>query len=374
MVRSIPKKILNNMRRIRDYRKTEPSLPDNGRKNVLILVSHLGQGGAQRVISYLVPALADTCNVYVLTAKDYEICYPMDSRAVLLCLPQMDYDRIYCFSAEYLRLVKQKYRIDISLSFLFPMNRLNVLSKGKERILVSERNNPKIAAPEDFQKTCLYYALADHVIFQTREVQSFYGRRTQAHSSILPNPVSVSCPASAVRKRRIVNAGRLHKNKNQEMLIRAFALFLPGHPGYELSIYGDGPLEASLKETAKNLGLEGSVIFHGHVPDIHEQMADAGMFVLSSNTEGMPNILLEAMMMGLPCISTACTGAKEVIRDGVNGLLTALDDPESMAAAMARMAENPDEAERMRQNAMKTAETFQKDKVIEQWKRVILGG
>lgn len=341
-------------------------------KRVLILIDSLGRAGAQRVACHLASGLADKCNVVLMIYNDKEKTYHIDSRVHLICMPKFYYGRTEKLYAGYLRNVKRIYRIDVSLSMLHRMNCLNVYTKGRERVIVSERNNPKLAFPDEYPRCREIYDQADHVVFQTQEVRSMFSETTMAHSSVLPNPVSVTCYAGSIRKPRIVNVARLHKNKNQELLIRAFAAFLPGHAGYELSIYGDGPEEAALRKLVHELGVDDRVLFHGNVADIHENIADAGFFVLSSNTEGMPNALLEAMMMGLPCISTNCTGAKEVIRDRVNGLLTEMGNVKALADAMAYMADHAEEADRMRRNAMQTAEAFRKEKVMIQWERLVL--
>lgn len=346
---------------------------DPEKKKVLILIDSIGRAGAQRVASNLAAGLADKCNVVLMTYREKENTYRIDPRVHLICMPKYYYGRQERLHIRYLRNVKRVYQIDVSLSMLHTMNCLNVYTKGRDRVIVSERNNPRLAYPDTYQKCREIYDQADHVIFQTEEVRSMFSETARAHSSVLPNPVSVTCYAENIRKPRIVNAARLHKNKNQELLIRAFAKFLPGHSGYTLSFYGDGPEEAALKKLAGELGIDDRVIFHGNVPDIHEQIADAGIFVLSSNTEGMPNALLEAMMMGLPCISTNCTGSKEVILDGVNGLLTEMGNVQALADAMAYMADHPEEADRMRKEAMKTAEAFRKEKVMALWERLVLG-
>ena len=106
---------------------------------------------------------------------------------------------------------------------------------------------------------------------------------------------------------------------------------------------------------------------------IHEAVADAEMFVLSSDYEGLSNALLECMMMGMPCISTACEGSMDVIRSGENGILTEIGDQEQMASAMARLADDPELRERLGKAAAVTAERFRKEEVVRKWIEVIEG-
>ena len=349
----------------------KPGFQDTQKKRVLVMVNSLHGGGAQRVACQLASGFAASFDVMLLYQKETNAHFPLDSRVQLVRMPVFFYDKKLRLSSIYVKSVKKAFRIDVSVSLLHRMNCRNVYSRAGERVIVSERNNPMIAYPEWFSWCQKIYDQADYVVFQTREVQNMFSLQTQAHSRILPNPVSVSCLAKGIRKPRIVNVARLHRNKNQALLIRAFAGFLPFHPEYTLSLYGAGNMRTELEALADELGIREHVFFHGHVESIHEQISDAGMFVLSSDTEGMPNALVEAMMMGLPCISTACTGAKEVIRDGWNGLLCEIGNVRSLTDAMMYMAEHPAEAESMRHHAMETADAFRLDHAICQWTKLV---
>lgn len=348
-----------------------PEFDVSKKRNILIMIDTISRGGAERVASQLASGLSDSCNVVLLYNKERENQYQIDTRVQVIRMPVFYYDADLSVSSKYVRELKKAFHIDVSISLLHRMNCRNVYSKGKDVVVVSERNNPLLAYPENYELSREIYDRADQVVFQTEEVRSMFSEKTRSHSVILPNPVSVSCFADPARGKRIVNAARLHENKNQEMLIRAFATFCKCHGEYTLSFYGEGPIEDELKSLSEELGIKDKVKFHGNVKNIHEQIADAGIFALSSNVEGMPNALLEAMMMGLPCISTNCTGAKEVIRNMQNGILVDMKDENAMAMAMAYMADHPDEAEKMRRQAMDSVEQFRKDKAIAKWKEFV---
>ena len=348
-----------------------PKQQQLGKANIMIMIATISRGGAERVAMQLASGLADDFNVVLLYNKERENQYQVDKRVQVIRMPTFCYDEKMILSRRYVREVKRIFHIDVSISLLHKMNCRNVYSKYKDYVIVSERNNPKLAYPENYALSKVIYDRADHVVFQTKEVQSMFSVKTQSHSSILPNPVTISCLAEDRRAPKIVNVARLHPNKNQELLIHAFSLFLRSHPKYTLDLYGEGDYESHLKQLASKLEISDNVFFHGNVVNIHEQIADAGMFVLSSNTEGMSNALLEAMMMGLPCISTDCTGSKEVIQSYQNGILIGMGDVEGMADAMSYLAEHPEEADRMRKNAMHTAEAYRKEIVIKQWRELV---
>ena len=129
--------------------------------------------------------------------------------------------------------------------------------------------------------------------------------------------------------------------KNFPLLIRAFAEFYQRHRDYQLVIYGEGEKRESLEKLIRELHLTGVVSLPGRREDLPEQLCSAAMFVLSSDFEGMPNVLLEAMCMGMPVASTACPsgGPEEIIEDGVNGLLVPVGDQKAMAEAMEKLTD-----------------------------------
>src|SRR5690606_37218842 len=143
--------------------------------------------------------------------------------------------------------------------------------------------------------------------------------------------------------------GRLHEQKNQQLLVNAFAKISNEYPDYKLEIFGEGELRDLLEEQISKLNLEGKVILRGTTNTLFDEIIDASLFVLSSDFEGMPNALMEAMSLGLPCISTDCKpgGAKELIENKVNGLLSNRLSEKNLYECIKYMLENPTKAEMM---------------------------
>ena len=112
----------------------------------------------------------------------------------------------------------------------------------------------------------------------------------------------------------------------------------------------------------------------GYVSNMPEQLEKASMFVLSSNYEGMPNALMEAMAMGLPCISTDCPagGSAFLIKDGENGLLVPVADKDSMIAAMQRILRDDSFAVSLGDNARKVIDRLSPENIYSQWERFIM--
>lgn len=141
---------------------------------------------------------------------------------------------------------------------------------------------------------------------------------------------------------RVGTVGRLNPVKDQATLLRALALLRGNLPGAELVLVGGGALRDSLEALAKELGIAGAVHFCGDRADARALLPAFDVFALTSLSEGYSIALLEACDAGLPIVATAVGGNAEIVADGVNGLLVAPGDPESLAAALAELAEKVD--------------------------------
>ena len=214
--------------------------------------------------------------------------------------------------------------------------------------------------------------MAEGCVFQTEEEKRWFPQRLQKKGRIIINQVSETFfeVQHSGPRHDLVTVGKLRPQKNQALLIRAFAR-IAGEVEDNLLLYGMGELEEELRNLIGSLGLSERVKLMGLSTDVANDVKDAKVFVMSSDYEGLPNALLEAMALGLPCVSTDCEGGGPamVIENGVNGLLVPMRDEDALAGAMLRLLRNPDEAERMGQAARKTAEGFRPDAIFAQWQQ-----
>lgn len=133
----------------------------------------------------------------------------------------------------------------------------------------------------------------------------------------------------------IVSLGRLHYQKNFSCLIEAFNLFLSYNGNAKLVLIGDGPDYFDLKCKCQDLGIQDSVVFLGFVENPFPYLSRANLFVMSSRWEGLPNALIEALALGVKCVSTDCiAGPREILEDGRYGSLVSVNNPELLAEAM----------------------------------------
>ncbi|MBR1927577.1 MAG: glycosyltransferase, partial [Bacteroidales bacterium] len=272
------------------------------------------------------------------------------------------------FGYLYLSFVRLFFRPDVTLSFLNKPNLLNAYTLGGGKKIMSERNNPKKKGEAHFRSACQAYRHADKVLFQSETVRDMFPEEIRRKGVVVPNPVEVTRMAEG-SSRGIVASGRLKPQKNFPLLIRAFSRFLEGHPGHTLHIYGKGPQEEELRKLIHDLSLDGKVFLEGFVSDIHEAIKDAEMFVLSSDYEGMPNALLEAMMMGIPCVTTSFESAGELFRDSGSCVMVPVGDEYALSEAMSALDEDIRFRESLSERGREFAEQFSLEKVIPLWEK-----
>lgn len=181
------------------------------------------------------------------------------------------------------------------------------------------------------------------------------------HNSIRPQPLTTKADAEALRSKLgiatdqsvLLAVGRLSKEKAHLDLLAAFACLRETHPELKckLVIVGDGPERETLDTAARSEGINAGVIFTGQLSDVQPYYAAADVFVLPSHSEGSPNVLLEAMAANLPIVATAVGGVPEIVESDESALLVPANDPQAMAAAIARVLGNQDFARRLTTNS-----------------------
>ena len=256
------------------------------------------------------------------------------------------------------------------------------ISKKVKRIpfIVSIRIDPKIAFGTLKRKISLsLYDLADGFVFQTDEMKEWFSKKIQDKSVVIPNPVNkdfLCKPYDGERKKVVVNVGRLTEQKNQKMLISAFAEFKKTFPDFKLKIYGEGPLREELQKQIDDLGISEDAKLVGVVSNIKDEIYDASMFVLSSNYEGMSNALMEAMALGMPSISTDCPpgGSRFLIRNNEEGILVKVGDIGELANAMCKIAEDKKFARAISVTGHKKMLELNPKNVNDEWKKFIVNG
>jgi GalNAc-alpha-(1->4)-GalNAc-alpha-(1->3)-diNAcBac-PP-undecaprenol alpha-1,4-N-acetyl-D-galactosaminyltransferase len=280
-----------------------------------------------------------------------------------------------------LRLAIHKTNPELVISFLGTTNILALLAmRGLHvRTIVSERNDPhgdKIgAAWETLRKWT--YPLADALVVQYSEAGQYFKKVARGRIHVIPNPVLLPEPggeiaAGADKQPFILGMGRFVRQKGFEDLIRAFAQIKEHFPDWNLVILGDGSLREEFDILIAELGLTCRVFLPGTVKNPEATLARSSLFVLPSIYEGFPNALCEAMASGLAVLASDCPGGvREIVQDGVNGVLFPVGDVEALKKAMTRLMCNPQECQRLGTAARTITEQFSLDKVLGMWEALI---
>jgi glycosyltransferase involved in cell wall biosynthesis len=220
---------------------------------------------------------------------------------------------------------------------------------------------------------------ADGCVCQTEGIMSWYKPilYSRTLTAVIPNSISneVFKKTTGDKHNKIIlTIGRLEAQKNHALLINAFAEIASEYPEYRLAIYGKGPLEKELKEQIESMELNGRVLMPGFTNDIVSVYSHSAIFVLTSNHEGMPNVLAEAMAMGLPCISTDCDGggARELIKDGVSGILIPCNDKDSLIMALRTLIDNADYASFLAFNAESIRKRLNPTIIHTRWEKYLI--
>lgn len=242
--------------------------------------------------------------------------------------------------------------------------------------IVSERNAPSHFAGKKSTAIVSRFLMkyADGYVFQTNEAQRFYGDKIEKKSVVIPNPLFNinKMPTSiheGTKEKTIVTVGRLNPQKNHIMLIDAFADISGKYQEYNLIIWGDGEERSKLENHIKGYKLEERIRFLGTSNKIFDQIYKSSLFVLSSDFEGMPNALMEAMALGLPVVSTNCPCGDPsfLIKNMNNGILIPIGEREKLSEAIKFILNNPDRAKEMGQKAFNIREQLSELSINQKW-------
>ena len=349
-----------------------------GNKTLLFYINSLNRGGAQRVLVQLAGRFAAAgWHSVLVTSFVSEDEYPVPAGVERVSIEQAQLAqsalRRNVSRIRALRRLLCRYRPAALISFMAEPNfRALLAARGLPvKTIVSVRNDPSREYGGRLSRPVGRWLLpqADGCVFQTHEAQRWFPERLQKKSAVIMNQVSEhffdTPPAS--ERRDIAAVGRLNAQKNHALLISAYAAL--GPVADRLVIYGEGEERGRLEALVRAHGLEGRVLLPGQCGQVADALRGAKLFVLPSDYEGMPNALLEAMALSLPCISTDCPcgGPAEVLENGKNGLLVPVGDEAALTAAMRSLLENTAQRETLAANAKKTAESFRPDVVFRQW-------
>ncbi len=346
---------------------------------IITTIAYLhGAGGAERQIVMLSNEMVIRGHeVHMIVLNEFNAPYPISDKVIVHDLSGRDKGKWAVFKRFLaFREIIKKIKPNITISYNLQGAYFSLL-EGKSvcgKILYSERGDPYdkeysglLGKVRDY--TCRH---VDAMVFQSEGAKEFFTIGKRQKTIVIHNSVTVpqnKYPIAEKRDNRIVTVGRLHPQKNPYLLLDAFTMIAPKYPSIRLDFYGDGEMHDELQDKINYLGLEHRVTLHPSTKDIFDCIRTAQLFVLSSDYEGMPNALMEAMALGLPCISTDCRpgGARTLIDNGQNGLIVPVKDVDTLAETMMFVLDNPDLAEDMAQEARLLGETHTNKIIFDKW-------
>jgi len=367
------------------------------KKNIVIVVSAMNMGGAQRVVSILCDHWSQ--NGYAITlistfTGEKTLHYRVNKDVTLKFLSKSPF-----FSKNkalnliwkliHLRKLIKSQNPDVVISFLTRVNVASALSTIgiKSSLIICERTWTPFAtlSKNFFWLYRIVFKSVSEIIVQTDKSKTWLNQHFPSNTvKVIPNPIIYPLPLHNEQsihpdsvilqnKKVILASGRLHRFKQFDLLIRAFSQIKDKYLDWNLIILGDGEERDSLDKILIDLEIGDRVYLPGSVGNISEWYERADLFVLSSRAEGFPNVLLEAMTYGVPCISFDCnTGPRDMIDHGVNGILVDLKEKElGLINALNKMINDEKLRSNIANNSIALRDKYSVSNIMKKWDNVL---
>jgi glycosyltransferase involved in cell wall biosynthesis len=354
-------------------------------KKIMFYINAIHDGGAERVMINLADYFSRQGykTILVTSFRDtWEYTVPNAVKRITLEEHEIKQSKLKrnITRVKKLRKFCKDEKPDILVSFMAEPNFRAILATWglPVKTLISVRNDPNKEYAGRVGHIVGKYLLpfADGCVFQTKEAKNWFPKRLQKKSRIIYN--SVKEDFYHVERHpvpgEIVTCGRLEEQKNHALLIAAFSKVVERYPEARLKIYGEGSLCGKLQKQIDALGLHEKAFLMGATNHVEKVLETADVFVLSSDFEGMPNALMEAMAAGVPCISTDCPcgGPRELFGDDLVKQLVKVDKEDELEYSISNFMELSEKDKMLLGKRIKEkAKIFMPDKVNEEWNKYI---
>ena len=411
---------------------------------LLFVAANLGAGGAERVMSLLANQFVEKGYKveFVFLKKDVRY-YPLQQQVTITLANNECGSDSLTKKLLWMRRYIKKQKPDVVFAFRISIYLVTLLSLIgiKVPVIASERIDPSFNSTLEKILQRILLPLTDWFVVQTSAIKTYYPKFIQNKTSVIFNPVSekvfevnderlmVNGDGLAVKEKKIISVGRLHHQKNQKMMIEAFARVADEFPEWKLVIYGEGPERAKLEKLIASLNendsylntkvteelmvngdrlmvnddrlmvnddrlmvngdrlmvngdrlmvngderlkISNSILLPGRSEKVIEEMNKSEIFAFSSDYEGMSNAVVEAFCVGLPIITTKVSGTEDFIREGENGFLLDIGDTDGMEKAMRMLMSNEVLRRKMGEKNRMEAEQFKIEHIFQQWEDVV---
>ena len=352
--------------------------------NVAFLIGTVHGGGAERVIANLSNQFAVKGHKSVLiTFYRNENEYEINGNVIRYNLRDAEYKKGkitgFVYTQKKLRKICKREKIDVLVSFMRGANYYNIFAGigNSMKSVLSVRNDPKkeYEGGAGLVTAKLLFNLADGCVFQTEDAKNCFSKFLQKKSRIILNPIhSIFYERKyEPKKYRVIASGRLEKQKNHKLLIDAFKDVIKQCPDAQLYIYGEGACETELRSTISDLNMQEQVFLKGRTNDMAEALSKADIYVMSSDYEGLPNALMEAMAIGIPSVATDCPcgGPKLLFEDEKNGCLISVGNKKELTEKIVQLLQDDELKKNYSSNAKIKAEQFKNEKIYDEWEKFL---
>lgn len=345
---------------------------------ILFVINTLKVGGAAKMLKYVANISTELfdevaiLNLYDKSYTDQDISPKVNHK----CYSLISVHRIWRWfkTISTIRTQVAREKPDIVCSFVGHVNVMARMAtlQMPSTFISAERGDPYTQSLLWKLLTRWAYGCSDYCFFQLEGARDFFNDNIRKRSYVIPNPY-ISCneadPYTGERNKTIVSAGRFAPEKCYDLLIDAFARIHKNNPEYRLILYGEGPMLDTYKKQVQDLNICEFVQFPGYVKSVTNAIYKDGIFVLSSLYEGIPNSLIEAMSIGIPCIATDCTpgGPRFLTGNGKRGILIPVNDVDSLANALQLLIDKPQMAESYGKLAIEVTEILKESNIKTMW-------
>ena len=356
--------------------------------NITFVIYGLQAGGAERAVTGLANFWAEKHQVTIITLVNSTPFYPLNPKIKRnYCLEQSKEKTTILQSLKdaILRLKKLKSLLkkenpDVVLSFMMKTNiYVTWIAKLlKIPCIISERANHDLNKLPKLQESIrnLSYRYISKLVVQTEGNKAYYQKTVELSKiKVIPNGVANSFikqrnTQKEQKEQIILNVGAFRNGKAQDLLIKSFANIKV--PNWRLVFLGKGPNLEKFQNLTVTLGIADRVQFVGAQKDVASFYRKASLFVFTSEHEGFPNALLEALYFGLPCISTNCPhGPADLIQNGQNGYLVPVGSQEQLTRKITELIEDSELRTRFSIEAIASSSKYDMENIANQWMNLI---
>lgn len=348
--------------------------------NILFLEGDMSRrGGTERMTALLANAFCEKDYVWIISRKlvDNIIFFQLDNRVQHTVLSAREKCSIVSQIIKIRRFIK-KNRIDCVINVDVGMSIFGIPAclGTKTKVITWEHGNyfnnwnsrifPYI---RKFAVKC-----SNAMVVLTEKDKENYRKNEQTKKTIyvIPNPAECHEFTYNLNSKVIMSAGLLLPIKRFDLAIQAAAEILPQYPEWKWIICGEGPERTYLEELIAQNHLQDQMLLLGTVNNMEKEYQNAAMFVMTSEMEGLPMVLLEAKSWGLPLVSfDIMTGPSDIIRDGINGYLVKPYDTQALGACIEKLIRSKETRMIFSNNSHLDMERFDFKKIVKEWRKVM---